>query len=166
MHIFQPLFKPVKFISAVKPPNSHTCKHSHSKTIGVQLKREEWRNKGKAECDKVSEEGPEHWTLLLDGCWPWSLLTPNGTFGKGMFTVSPQSYDAFLSKYKEVCFIVCFDCTIWLSSSPFSNMFLSKSGRSLKWVGFLAQCWCTYRGEGQCLSLQILWLKMMVRNKA
>lgn len=124
----------MKFISAVKPSNSHTCKDSHSKTIGVQLKREEWRNKGEAECDRVSEERPEHWLSFsmaagLEACW----LRMARLAKECLLWVLRAMMHFNLNIRKHV---LLFALIAQFGSAPFSNMFLSKSGRSLKWVGF------------------------------
>lgn len=65
-----------------------------------------------------SEGEPELWALLLDGCWPWSLPAPNGTFGTRMFAPSPQSYNAFCF-HPNSC-ALCFALTAQLSWPPLS----------------------------------------------
>lgn len=81
--------------------HTHTHKHTHVRWVyakcdkkGEQRKQRNgdktvWgeREKGEAECDKVSEGEPRLWALLLDGCRPWSLSSPNGTFGTCLLRV-------------------------------------------------------------------------------
>lgn len=95
----------------------------------MEIKRRELREKGEAECNCTSEGEPELWARLLDGCWPWSLPAPNGTFGTGIFALSPQSYNAFYF-YPDSCALMA-QFSWPLLSVTVEKQALSSSGGSL-----------------------------------